>query len=901
MTEILYDNIPPILTEYRQWVLWRYEQRRGQTKPTKVPYNPHNHRKAESNNPDTWGDYAQVCQAMQHGKPRYDGIGFVVTADDPFCGIDLDDCFNPETGEINAQAAEILQRIDSYTEITVSGTGLRIWLQGVLPPGKRRVGHIEMYDSVRFFTVTGHILAGSPGEVLLRQAALTALHEDVFPPSPPQPSARKSPNVPLSLSDQEVLHRAQEARNGAKFRTLYYQGDPGSDHSAADQALCNLLAFWTGGDAATMDRLFRGSALMRDKWDKRHNADGSTYGQMTINRALRDCHQVYAPGQDDGFVLVAKAAEALGVSRQAIHKRLTAGHIPVKRTERGALLVHLASLIAVNLSTCQPESCQPVNQNGVNPSTETGESCQPVNLNTGKSSTCQPESRQPVNQNPVNLSTCQPVDDDGLTTDIYDSITPPTTDDETPDDADDRVISNNLCTWIQTDKGRKPVYFARRLRDIYAQILDATGGWPRRVGTMLFFDRDSEIQFLEKHPDMFAWLADYGAISWRTGVSQDNTSFVTKEELLAYAAAHSAMYENISPLPHEPSLPGHYYSWRPVDYTPTGEHFETLLSYFTNAETIYDKLFIRAMFMTPCWGGPLKERPAFAITAPDRGCGKSTLADAVGMLYGGLIDINLSKRAEEEILQRLLTPSARLQRIVRLDNIKGEVNSPLLDALITATHVSGKQMYKGEAKRPNTLVYLLTGNGLRLSRDMAERCFILHLSKPEYVSDWSNKISQYINQYQPYILMDIMAELRKPITQHGATDRWMSFVTEVLSRCTDDPTYAAAAVIANNQRRSSSDTDIEEAEILLETIQTLKGEYVSRGWWFVSRPAVVAACNDALNTHMPTRTILAILREHVTAGRMHGQLKCDQKVHGGRRGLMYFKDEEGLLTGAHGA
>jgi len=903
------------LTERRQWVVWRYEQRKGQEKPTKVPYNARNGRLAKTDAPDTWSTYEEARTALARSK-RFDGLGYVLSADDPFAGVDLDDCINLETGEIDPQAAEIVGRLDSYTEITVSGKGLRIWVQGSLPEGKRRVGHIEMYDSVRFFTMTGRLVAGSPGDILPRQDALAALHRELFvSKTAPAPSAKKLPDASsFSLSDQDILHKACDARNGAKLRQLYYSGHEGKDQSASDMALCNLLAFWAGGDAATMDRLFRGSALMREKWDERHSSDGRTYGQITIARAAQDCRETYAPGHgDDGYVTVKQAAEALGISPQAVRKRLTRGTIPTKRTTKGLLLIHLGALQSApdaaetdNQTTRTTQNRQPDNPDNQKTDNQTTENRQPDNPDNPETDNQTTEDRQPDNQNnpeadnqTTNLETTGCLDDDG---DIYDRLAPPDVAISGTGDGEPVIIANNYCTWIETDKGSKPVYFAHRLSNIYDTIINITTGWPRRVGTMLFFDREGEIQFMEKHPDLLAWLADYGAISWRTGLSQDNHSFATKEELFSYTGSHAELYEDIAALPHEPPLPGHYYSWRPIaDYTPTGAYFDRLLSFFTNVETEVDALMIRAMFLTPAWGGPLKERPAFAITAPDRGCGKSTLADAVGSLYGGLIDINLSKRAEEEILQRLLTPAARLQRIVRIDNIKGEVNSPLLDALITTTHVSGKQMYKGEAKRPNTLVYLLTGNALRLSRDMAERCFIIHLAMPKYIADWQHQINQFITEYQRYILMDIVAELQTPAPKYDVSDRWASWVTEVLSRCSDDAAAVIAAAWLNSHRRGSTDTDMEEAEILLETIKALQGEYTSGGWIFLTRYAVVTACNDALNTRLPTRTILNILREHADAGRFNKQIRVDHKSHG-RRGVLYYRGEDdGLFTGADGA
>jgi len=81
----------------------------------------------------------------------------------------------------------------------------------------------------------------------------------------------------------------RQARTGDRFRQLYDAGCRGAysgDHSRTDLALCTMLAFWTNGNAGRMDQLFRRSALMRPKWDEQHAADGATYGEMAIRRAL---------------------------------------------------------------------------------------------------------------------------------------------------------------------------------------------------------------------------------------------------------------------------------------------------------------------------------------------------------------------------------------------------------------------------------------------------------------------------------------------------------------------------------------------------------------------------------------------------------------------------------------
>jgi putative DNA primase/helicase len=176
--------------------------------------------------------------------------------------------------------------LDSYTEITPSGTGLHTLAYGRLPPGGRRRGQIEMYDALRFFTVTGHHLAGTPRTLEERTAALAALHAQVFPPAPPAIPHHGAGARRVACDDRHLLDQAHAARNGHKFAALYAGDTSGyPSPSEADLAPCNLLAFWTGGDAVRVDRLFRSSGLYRSKWNEPRG--GTTYGARTIASALR--------------------------------------------------------------------------------------------------------------------------------------------------------------------------------------------------------------------------------------------------------------------------------------------------------------------------------------------------------------------------------------------------------------------------------------------------------------------------------------------------------------------------------------------------------------------------------------------------------------------------------------
>jgi len=136
-------QIPTELKSLRQWVLWRSETREGQAKPTKVPYCPQGpNQKASVDKPETWATYEQAISVFRKGKG--DGIGFVFTEQDPFVGVDLDDCRDPATGEIEGWAKEVIAQLGSYTECSPSGRGLHILAKGTLPQGGCRRGKIEL-------------------------------------------------------------------------------------------------------------------------------------------------------------------------------------------------------------------------------------------------------------------------------------------------------------------------------------------------------------------------------------------------------------------------------------------------------------------------------------------------------------------------------------------------------------------------------------------------------------------------------------------------------------------------------------------------------------------------------------------------------------------------------------
>ncbi len=276
-------RIPAVLRERPQWVCWQYVTRGG--KRTKCPINARSGGRADSTDPESWSSFDEVVAAWKGG--GHAGIGYVFAADDPFCGIDLDGCID-EAGTIDSAAREIIDALGSYTEVSPSGRGVKIFLGATKPTERCKVSNVsgmkavEVYDRDRFFTVTARHLQGTSLTVEDRQAELDAFCARVFPAKPASgPTTPAVASFAADTDDNRLLDRARQAANGAKFVALHDRGDTsgyGGDESAADLALCSILWFWTR-NKERVDRLFRRSALYRPKWER------VDYRERTIDKA----------------------------------------------------------------------------------------------------------------------------------------------------------------------------------------------------------------------------------------------------------------------------------------------------------------------------------------------------------------------------------------------------------------------------------------------------------------------------------------------------------------------------------------------------------------------------------------------------------------------------------------
>jgi len=182
--------IPDELCCDAQWLVWRWETR--DSKLTKPPYNARTGGAGSSTDSSTWSTFSEACAALTRGN---DGIGYVLRPDSGIAGIDLDDCVDPETHAIDAWALDVVERVDSYTEVSPSGRGLRIFLRGALPGSGHKKGlhardaeryprtkaAIEVYDQGRYLTVTGQHVDWTPRVLKKRQGAFRAIHDEFWP------------------------------------------------------------------------------------------------------------------------------------------------------------------------------------------------------------------------------------------------------------------------------------------------------------------------------------------------------------------------------------------------------------------------------------------------------------------------------------------------------------------------------------------------------------------------------------------------------------------------------------------------------------------------------------------------------------------------------------------------
>lgn len=385
-----------------------------------------------------------------------------------------------------------------------------------------------------------------------------------------------------------------------------------------------------------------------------------------------------------------------------------------------------------------------------------------------------------------------------------------------------------------------------------------TCGWPRRIDNLLFAENPGPHPlWLENANALFAWVSRHLSAQGPNLLDWDHGgNLVSEARLYAYLTQNTEAYDALECYPHHPPLPRHYYMHAPIE-PGDGKHLRRLLKFFRPATDI-DGDLIKAFFLTLLWGGSPGQRPAWLFTAEDgdrqggRGVGKSTIGQIAGQLLGGYITLSTSD-SYRDLIARILSPKAMLQRVVLLDNLKTlKLNWAELEAMITADSISGYRLYHGEGRRVNTLTVVLTVNGASVSKDMAQRCVIIQVKRPRYSATWRADVEKYINDHRWEIIGDIVGQLQAPAHSPAAFGRWGRWEAEVLARAC--PELADAQKVIRERQESVDDDEAERDLVrdhLLEMLRALKHGDPDRVVFFIPSGLAAAWCNEATGDRRP--------------------------------------------------
>jgi primase-polymerase (primpol)-like protein len=292
-------RIPAELRNIARWIVWGWEWEEDRfkfKKPPIDPRKPRGKRRINHLDPSHWMSLDQARKLAHRGG---DGCGILPDPEgrDRLVPVDFDDCLDDAGRIIRPDTRRRVEALNSYTEITPSRQGLRVWVRGTVPGDRRRKDEagVEIYPANQYATVTGWHLPGTPTEIRDAQEALEALYYELWPESKPPAKAKTKPNgqaggrQPVDSGgtsvhdDEEVLGAAMKSQG---FPALW-QGDwegAFDNQSSADMALVNRLAFYCGpGREEQVKRLFLRSGLA-----KRKKAMRRDYPDRTVDRAYRD-------------------------------------------------------------------------------------------------------------------------------------------------------------------------------------------------------------------------------------------------------------------------------------------------------------------------------------------------------------------------------------------------------------------------------------------------------------------------------------------------------------------------------------------------------------------------------------------------------------------------------------
>lgn len=281
-----------MLPDIRQYICWHYVDRPNEPKPTKVPLDPVSARLINHLDPSNWMTREEATRLVQ--TTHADGVGFVITANDNIWCIDLDDVV--ENGQYDPLVSDVARYFpEAFYELSVSETGIHIWGVGQPPENHRIVWYtesnglkkkIEFYSKKRFIAL-GRPLGGTFGKYDYTSCLQQFVPVHQIDTSQVQLADQADPAYTGPADDNELIQKMLNAPgsaaalfgnratlvdlwtgNAQRLAQFFPSDRDEYDRSSADAALCFHLAFWAGKNTARIDRLFRLSGLMRDKWNR---------------------------------------------------------------------------------------------------------------------------------------------------------------------------------------------------------------------------------------------------------------------------------------------------------------------------------------------------------------------------------------------------------------------------------------------------------------------------------------------------------------------------------------------------------------------------------------------------------------------------------------------------------
>lgn len=300
-----YEQIPTELRKLKRWGLFHLDWVEARKKYNKIPINPYTGEDGKSNDESTWADFDTALAALATND-NTSGLAFYFKP--PYIGMDIDHVDTEIKDYVDGDTSNIVadfMGVNSYAETSVSGEGIHIIAKGKIEGNRRRRGNVEMYQSGRFFALTGNAF-GSHTDVIatVNPDKLKHLYDTYVAPHVDTPAISPStqPTVDINdLSEQEVVDAMMKSKGAPRIKSLLQGKWDGlySSQSEADMALANDLAFWTAKDYTKMDSIFRSSGLMRPKYDEKHGK--VTYGEGLLNKAINDTSDTYQPKHDADF------------------------------------------------------------------------------------------------------------------------------------------------------------------------------------------------------------------------------------------------------------------------------------------------------------------------------------------------------------------------------------------------------------------------------------------------------------------------------------------------------------------------------------------------------------------------------------------------------------------------